>query len=53
MAEDKVDNSQVEELVPQGSRSIQVNLSSVSEKVQVFKLGQKTATSLSWSPESI
>ena len=44
MAEEKVDNNQVGELMPQGLRNVQVNLSSVFEKVQVFKPGQKITT---------
>ena len=53
MAEDKVDNNQVGELMHQGLRNVQVNLSSVFEKVQVFKLGQKITTSLPGSPEPV
>ena len=53
MAEDKVDNDQVGELMHQGSRNVQVNLSSVFEKVQMFKSGQKITTSLPGSPESV
>ena len=37
----------------QGLRNVQVNLSSVYEEVQVFKLGQKIATSLPGSPEPV
>ena len=51
MAEDKVDNNQVGELMHQGLRNVEVNLSSVFEKVQVFKLEQKITTSLPGSPE--
>ena len=53
MAEDKVDNNQVGELMHQGLRNVQVNLSSVFEKVQVFKSGQKITTSLPGSPELV
>ena len=44
MAEDKVDNNQAGELMHQGLKNVQVNLSSVFEKVQVFKLGLKIIT---------
>ena len=53
MAEDKVDNNQAGELTHQGLRNVQVNLSSVFERVQVFKLRQKIATSLPGSPELV
>ena len=53
MAEEKVDNNQVGELTHQGLRNVQVNLSSVFENVQVFKLGQKITTSLPGSPEPV
>ena len=53
MAEDKVDNNQAGELMHQGLKNVQVNLSSVFEKVQVFKLGQKITTSLPGSPEPV
>ena len=53
MAEDKVDNNQVGELMHQGLRNVQVNLSSVFEKVQMFKSGQKITTSLPGSPELV
>ena len=53
MAEDKVDNNQAGELMHHGLRNVQVNLSSVFEKVQVFKLGQKITTSLPGSPELV
>ena len=53
MAEEKVDNNQAGELTHQGLRNVQVNLSSVFEKVQVFKLGQKITTSLPGSPEPV
>ena len=46
MAEDKIDNNQVGELMHQGLEKVQVNLSSVFYNVQVFKLGQKITTSL-------
>ena len=53
MAEEKVDNNQAGELMHQGLRNVQVNLSSVFEEVQVFKPGQKIATSLPGSPEPV
>ena len=53
MAEDKVNNNQAGELMHQGLRNVQVNLSSVFEKVQVFQSGQKITTSLPGSPELI
>ena len=53
MAEDKVDNNQVGELMHQGLEKVQVNLSSVFYNVQVFKLGQKITTSLPGSPEPV
>ena len=53
MAEDKVDNNQVGELTHQGLKNVQINLSSVFEKVQVFKLGQKITTSLPGSSELV
>ena len=53
MAEEKVDNNQVGELTCQGLRNVQVNLNSVFEEVQVFKLGQKITTSLPGSPEPV
>ena len=53
MAEEKVDNNQVGELTHQGLRNVQVNLSSVFEEVQVFKLGQQITTSLPGSPEPV
>ena len=51
MADDRVNNNQERELICQGLRNVQVGLSSVFEKVQVFKLGQKVTTSLPGSPE--
>ena len=42
MAEEKVDNNQAGELMHQGLRNVQVDLSSVFEKVQAFKLGHKS-----------
>ena len=53
MAEDKGDNNQTGDLMHQDLRNVQVNLSSVFEKVQVFKLGQKITTSLPGSPEPV
>ena len=53
MAEEKVDNNQAGELMHQGLRNVQVNLSSVFENFQVLKLGQKITTSLPGSPEPV
>ena len=53
MTEEKVDNNQAGELMHQGLRSVQVNLSSIFEEVQVLKLGQKITTSLPGSPEPV
>ena len=53
MAEDKVDKNQIGELMQQGLRNVQVDLSSVFEKVQVLKPGQKITTSLPGSPEPV
>ena len=53
MAENKVDNNHSGELMQQGLRNVQVDLSSVFEKVQVFKPGQKITSSLPGSPEPV
>ena len=53
MAKEKVDNNQARELMHQGLRNVQVNLSSVFEEVQVLNPGQKITTSLPGSPEPV